>query len=157
MKPHLSIISHSEAETLKTAKRLAKNLAKGDILFLKGNLGSGKTTFTKGLCEGLGISQAEVKSPTFVLMHEYEGRLPVYHFDLYRLEREEQLDELDADLFFYGRGVSVVEWSDRIQKQKPKQFLEVEFKHAGEKERQLVFSPFGKHYETLLRGLEKLL
>jgi tRNA threonylcarbamoyladenosine biosynthesis protein TsaE len=106
------VITSSEAETASIARELAATLAPGDVVLVSGNLGAGKTTFVRGLAEGLGIDGEEVSSPTFTLVHEYRGgRLPLYHADLYRLERAAThdlgLEELD-------NGVLVIEWPDRL-------------------------------------------
>lgn len=106
--------SNSEAETRTLAARLATELQPGAVLLLSGDLGAGKTAFTKGLAEGLGIDPAEVTSPTFTLVHEYRGgRLPLIHVDLYRLDRAD-LDEIGLDQDLAASGVTVVEWSERL-------------------------------------------
>lgn len=107
-------LTRSEEETVAVARRVAATLKAGDVLLLSGNLGSGKTTFVRGLAEGLGVSASEVSSPTFTLIHEYHGgRLDLYHADLYRLDRAATtdlgLEELGGDA-----GVLAVEWPDRL-------------------------------------------
>lgn len=109
-----AIVSHSPEETWELAKKLAPILSEGDVINLSGDLGAGKTVFTKGLAEGLGIDEP-VTSPTFTLIREYQGRLPLYHFDVYRLADPDELDELGVDEYFYGDGVSVVEWGDKVE------------------------------------------
>lgn len=104
----------SEADTRAMAGRLAIGLQPGAVLLLSGDLGAGKTAFTKGLAEGLGIDSSEVTSPTFTLVHEYRGgRLPLIHVDLYRLDRAD-LDEIGLDQDLAATGVTVVEWSERL-------------------------------------------
>lgn len=106
--------SNSESDTRAIAARFAAELQPGAVLLLSGDLGAGKTAFTKGLAEGLGIDAAEVTSPTFTLVHEYrQGRLPLVHIDLYRLEKVD-LDELGMDADLAGQGVLAIEWSDRL-------------------------------------------
>jgi tRNA threonylcarbamoyladenosine biosynthesis protein TsaE len=106
--------SHSEADTRAIAAALAATLRAGDVLFLSGDLGAGKTAFVRGLAEGLGIDPGEVTSPTFTLVHEYRGgRLPLVHVDLYRLDRAE-LDEIGLDPDLAAMGVTAVEWSERL-------------------------------------------
>lgn len=108
--------SNSEAETRAIGARLAAQLQPGAVLLLSGDLGAGKTAFTKGLAEGLGIDSAEVTSPTFTLVHEYRGgRLPLIHVDLYRLDRAD-LDEIGLDQDLANLGVTVVEWSERLSR-----------------------------------------
>lgn len=106
--------SNSESDTRAIAARLAAELQPGAVLLLSGDLGAGKTAFTKGLAEGLGIDAADVTSPTFTLVHEYrQGRLPLVHVDLYRLEKVD-LDELGMDAELADQGVLAIEWADRL-------------------------------------------
>lgn len=108
--------THSARETIKRAAKIGKSLKPGMVVALKGNLGAGKTTFVKGLALGLGVkSEREVKSPTFVILHIYKGRLPLYHFDLYRLDGPSDLDALGMEDFLGDpQAVSVIEWPERI-------------------------------------------
>lgn len=107
-------ISHSEDETQAIARTLADRLKPGDVLLLSGNLGAGKTTFVRGLAEGLGIDPEQVSSPTFTLIHEYGGeRVTLYHADLYRLERA-ATDDLGLEEMGVADGVLAVEWPDRL-------------------------------------------
>jgi tRNA threonylcarbamoyladenosine biosynthesis protein TsaE len=109
-----SYISNSAAETEDLGRRLAQEIQAGSILALTGDLGAGKTQFVKGLVAGLG-SSAAVTSPTFTIVHEYPGgRLPVYHFDFFRLEDRPSLAALGLDDYFFGDGVSVIEWADKF-------------------------------------------
>jgi tRNA threonylcarbamoyladenosine biosynthesis protein TsaE len=138
--PKVSLISNSEEETKLCAQRLAGQLVPGDIVLLQGDLGAGKTTFVKGLVQGFKLSSKKVNSPTFVLMNYYKGKLPIYHFDLYRLGNSKELDTLDFDEYFYGEGISLIEWPERLGEHKPKQYYLVEFKHQGEHQRQICIS-----------------
>ena len=107
----MTIISHSPEETAALAAKIAEKLEGGETLVLRGGLGAGKTTFTKGLAKALGISR-NVVSPTFTLVREYEeGRLKLYHFDLYRIEDEGELEELGLDEYFRDDSVVVIEWN----------------------------------------------
>lgn len=113
------VITASEEETEEAATRLAQTLAAGDVLLLSGNLGAGKTAFVRGLAAGLGLDPAEVSSPTFTLVHEYRGgRLPLYHVDLYRLERAATAD-LGLEELGAADGVLAVEWPDRLSHDMP--------------------------------------
>lgn len=110
-----SIISHSIEETVAFGKSLAAALRPGDVLALCGELGAGKTHFTKGLAEGLGCDPQEVTSPTFTLVHEYAGgRLPLYHFDFYRLESEDAVLQIGLDDYLASGGVLAIEWADKF-------------------------------------------
>ena len=107
-------ISGSESETASLGAEYAANAGAGDVFALRGELGAGKTAFVKGFVAALG-SNEPVTSPTFTLLHEYRGgRLPVYHFDFYRLNDRESLLQVGADDYFFGDGISVVEWADRF-------------------------------------------
>ena len=139
-KPKVSFISESEEETKECAKRLAGQLKAGDIVFLQGDLGAGKTTFVKGLVQAFKLSAKSVTSPTFVIMNYYKGKLPLYHFDLYRLGNSKEIDTLDFDEYFYGEGISLIEWPERLGEYKPKQYYLVEFKHISENQRGICIS-----------------
>ena len=109
-----ALTTTSELQTAGVAKALAAGLKPGDVVLVSGNLGAGKTAFVRGLAEGLGIDPAEVSSPTFTLVHEYQGgRLTVYHVDLYRLDRA-ATDDLGLDELGVGDGVLAIEWPDRL-------------------------------------------
>ena len=111
--------SSSEAETRAIAAALAPSLAPGAVILLSGDLGAGKTAFVRGLAEGLAVDPDEVTSPTFTLVHEYRGgRLPLIHVDLYRLDRAE-LDEIGLDQDLAAKGVTAVEWSERLARPIP--------------------------------------
>src|SRR6185503_452875 len=97
----IELLSHNPEETVACAERFAKHLKAGDIVCLKGDLGAGKTTFTQGLGRGLRVDAADVISPTFILMNYYEGKLPVYHFDFYRISKADELVTVDLDEYFY--------------------------------------------------------
>lgn len=121
----------SPAETLALGRRLAEMLEPGDVVALEGELGAGKTHLAKGICAGLGVDADDVTSPTFTIVHEYGGHLPVYHVDAYRIERVEELFELGYDSFFFGDGVTLVEWPERVQPLIPPDALWVRLSHAG--------------------------
>ena len=134
-----TFISNSPAETDAIGRQLAERIDVGAVLALKGELGSGKTLFVKGLVAGLG-SSAEVTSPTFTIMHEYRGgRLPVYHFDFFRLEDSESLARLGLDDYFFGDGLSVIEWADRFPKFIPEQACRILFEIKSETQRAITF------------------
>ena len=130
-----TFISNSPAETEAIGLQFAKELNVGSILALEGELGSGKTQFTKGLIAGL-ESGAPVTSPTFTIIHEYPGgRLPVYHFDFFRLENRESVAQLGLDDYFFGDGVSVIEWADRFPDLIPANARWIAFELKSENER----------------------
>ena len=134
----MKVISKSVDETIALGVKLAKRLKKGDCVALIGDLGAGKTVFAKGIAKGLGVRNARyVNSPTFVIIKEYEGRFPLYHFDLYRLSRHSGFDDMNYEEYFYGDGVTVIEWADKIRELLPDRYWEVSLKAADEKKRDI--------------------
>ena len=118
--------------------KFAKGLKRGDCVALIGDLGAGKTVFTKGVAKGLGVKNARyVNSPTFVIIKEYEGRFPLYHFDLYRMDGHSGFDDMNYEEYFYGDGVTVIEWADKIRKLLPDRYWEVSLKAIDEKQRHI--------------------
>jgi tRNA threonylcarbamoyladenosine biosynthesis protein TsaE len=135
-----TFISNSPAETEEIARRLAEQLVVGSTFALQGELGSGKTLFTQSLVAGL-KSDATVTSPTFTIVHEYQGgRLPVYHFDFFRLENQESAQRLGLEDYFFGDGVSVVEWADRFPELIPEQARWISFEIKSEYQRIITIS-----------------
>jgi len=134
-----TFISNSPAETEAIGRQVAENIGVGSVLALKGELGSGKTLFVKGIVAGLG-SGADVTSPTFTILHEYRrGRLPVYHFDLFRVENPQALARLGLDDYFFGDGISVIEWADRFPEFVPEQARWIFFEIKSETQRAITF------------------
>ena len=144
------MFSHDEEELIQWGQRLGKSLQAGDVLVLTGDLGAGKTTFTKGLALGLGISQM-IKSPTYTIVREYEGRLPLYHLDVYRIGDDP--DSIDLDDFLFGEGVTVIEWGELLGENIPEDCLKLSLlkKEDG---RELVFEVKGTRAQELLEGLQ---
>jgi len=128
------------------AAKLAPHLLPGDVIGLKGELGSGKTSFTKLLAAHLGVTDV-VNSPTFTILKSYRGRVPLYHMDVYRLEKTGYDYELDD--FIYGKGVSVIEWYPYIEEQLPDELLTIEFIVTGETSRVLHVKGSGRHVQTV--------
>jgi len=149
----MEIISRSEKQTLDIGRKIAANLVKGDIICLWGQLGSGKTVLAKGISSGLGVSKEEVISPTFVLMRRYDARIPVYHFDLYRLSRPDDIINIGYEEFLFGDGVSIIEWADRLVHLLPQEFLKVELRVSGESKRSFKFTARGKRHKELLEKI----
>ncbi|UOC11523.1 tRNA (adenosine(37)-N6)-threonylcarbamoyltransferase complex ATPase subunit type 1 TsaE [Streptococcus equinus] len=121
--------SHNEDELMAYGYRLGQKLQAGDVLVLTGNLGAGKTTLTKGIAKGLDINQM-IKSPTYTIVREYEGRLPLYHLDVYRIGNDP--DSIDLDDFLYGDGVSVIEWGELLEEDLLGDYLEVVITPSGD-------------------------
>lgn len=139
-------------ETAQFAYKLAELLEAQDTITLEGDLGAGKTTFTKALAKGLGITR-NVNSPTFTILKQYEGRLPLNHLDVYRLV--DSNEDLGWDELFYGDAICVVEWAHLIEADLPVERLAIEIYRQGETERQFVLKPIGSRYERLCEELCK--
>jgi len=137
--------------TQEIAEQLGEILHAGDVITLEGDLGAGKTSFTKGLARGLGITR-NVSSPTFTIVKEYNGRLPLYHMDAYRLEDSEE--DIGFDEYFNGNGVSVIEWAQFIEDYLPEERLEIMMEYTGENTRQLTFKANGARYSELLNEID---
>jgi tRNA threonylcarbamoyladenosine biosynthesis protein TsaE len=127
-------------------------LEAGDIVCLYGELGSGKTVLTRGIARGLGVTPEQaVRSPSFVLMHCYQGRVPVYHADLYRLEGPSDIDEIGLREFLGGDGVAIIEWAGKLDASLPVERLEIAIAHQTEETRLITITPWGERYHQLLR------
>lgn len=134
----------NEKQTIKLGKKLAGRFYAGLVIVLKGDLGAGKTTITKGFAKGLKIKSA-ITSPTFTIMNEYEGKLPLYHFDMYRLEDSDEAYEFgmqeylnDSENSSLKKGVVVIEWADRIKNMLPQHYLLVEIKKQDQQKREII-------------------
>lgn len=148
---YIEFLSNSPEETAQLAKKIAKKLTPGVVITLEGDLGAGKTTFTKALAKGLGISR-NVNSPTFTIIKEYhEGRLPLYHMDVYRIEDEEE--DLGFDEYFEGKGVTVVEWAHLIESQLPQHRLDISIKYIEGNQRKIILKPYGEQYIDFCKEL----
>ena len=121
----MEILTGNFSETQQLGQSLGALLQPGDVLLVSGDLGAGKTTFIQGLAAGMGV-QAQVTSPTFTIIHEYQGSsFPLYHIDAYRLERADEINELGLEEYFYGDGVTAVEWAEKIKEWLPPDYLYV--------------------------------
>lgn len=148
----LTFISKSEEETKRLAKRISHGLKKNDCLALIGDFGSGKTTFVRGLASGLKRGKKDyVCSPSFVILKIYPGRLPIYHFDLYRLKHVKNFQEAGLEDFLEAGGVSVVEWADRFEEFFPPGFLKIEFDILGPRKRRLRFFTSSDQWARLIK------
>jgi tRNA threonylcarbamoyladenosine biosynthesis protein TsaE len=132
------VVTRSEEETSAAGERLGATLGPGDVVLLYGDLGAGKTAFVRGLARGLGASPDEVSSPTFTIVQEYSGRVPLYHVDLYRLEPKE-VDDLGLDELVSGDGVVAIEWAERWHG-RPGDVIDVRLEHGGEDVRRIAIS-----------------
>lgn len=144
-------ITTSEDETLFLGSRLANLLVRGDVIAFFGDLGSGKTCFIKGICEGLGVTEY-VTSPTFTLINEYSNGLLVYHFDFYRISSESEIYGLGYEEYFYGNGICLIEWADHVINFLPQERVEIHlcnlFEQGKENHRDIQVRIFGDKYNN---------
>lgn len=145
------MLSKSVNGTINIGKAIAKNLCKGDIVCLFGEFGSGKTVLTKGIASHLGVKRCEVISPSFVLIRQYPAaKIPLYHFDLYRLNSTEDIIALGYEDYFYGEGVTVIEWAEKLGCLLPKEYLKIKLSVKSDSQRNLELNAVGRHYKELL-------
>lgn len=132
-------ISKSVGETESIAESFSKQIKAGDVICLNGELGAGKTHFVRGFVKGFGLPAEVVSSPTFTIINEYEGAIPVYHFDCYRLDHFREALEIGAEDYFYGNGVCIIEWPEKIQEILPDHTIGVKIDVTGKEEREIIF------------------
>ena len=150
-----ALTSRSAAETQRVGRELGRLLGSGDTVLLEGDLGTGKTTLARGIARGLRVpARIPVTSPTFTLIHEYEGRVKLFHMDWYRLSsmRREDEEEMSARLSD-GDAVCLVEWPERCPRLWPQERLEISFNHRGLKKRRLEIRACGKIYRNMIRSI----
>ena len=133
------VITKSAEETRELGKRIGAFLLPNDVLALTGDLGAGKTTLIQGIAEGLGVIDY-VTSPTFIIINEYRGRLPLYHFDLYRLDNEGEIEDLAVEEYFTKAGVCVIEWAEKLYSLMPQKHETIEIKVISDNEREICIS-----------------
>ena len=145
-----TIVTRSADETFRLGETLGSMLRPGDTIALNGDLGAGKTCLAGGVGRALGIV-GRVKSPSFALINEYEGEIPLYHMDVYRLESPAEVEDLGYEEYFYGAGVTLVEWAERIKSYLPEQRLNISIEKDPENENTRIFKlvPRGNRYEQL--------
>jgi tRNA threonylcarbamoyladenosine biosynthesis protein TsaE len=148
----ITLASHSPEQTQRLGKRLGELAQAGDVFLLTGNLGSGKTCLTQGIAWGLGIKEYAF-SPSFVIIREYNGRLPLYHIDFYRLDHIEEIADLGLDDYLCGKGLCVVEWADKGLALMPEEHLLINLSYVSDIERTISLEPRGHRYTELLSPL----
>ncbi len=156
MRQQVTIQSRSLAQTVSCGKKLGELAQVGNIYTLAGDLGAGKTTLTQAIGRGLAVPESYyITSPTFSLLHEYPGRIPLYHMDLYRLTGEDEIEDLGFLDYLYGNGLAVVEWPDRLGNLVPENRLHIEILLVGETERTFIITAHGPQYEKILAALNQ--
>lgn len=147
-----TVDSKSSRETKAWGRRLASMLQGGELLGLEGDLGAGKTCFIKGLAHGLNLPEEQILSPTFTMIQEHRGRLPLYHIDLYRLERVE-LDDMGLREYLFSEAVAAVEWFERLREGEKMERLAIRIEYAGASARKIEFRGVGERYIALIGRL----
>ncbi len=148
------LVTESPSETSACGSRLGELLMPGDFIALVGDLGAGKTQFVKGVARGLKVSSSDpVTSPTYAILNIHKGRIPLYHFDLYRLKAEEDVADLGFEEFFRGEGVSIVEWAERLGGLLPHENIVIQFMIDEAERRRLIFLPTGPRALELVQLL----
>lgn len=154
---HWSLVTENVEETMRLGEMLGGLLQPGDFIALAGDLGAGKTHLAKGIAKGLEVEDsASVTSPTYTLMNVHRGRHTLYHFDLYRLSGDEDVIHLGFAEYFYGSGVSLVEWADRLHEELPEERLAIELSHEGAERRRISVEARGERYRLLLAALSRM-
>ncbi len=149
-----TIVTTSPRQSQSLGRNLGKLVQGGEIIGLIGEFGAGKTSFVRGFAQGIEVAAGTwVRSPTFTLINEYSGRLPVYHIDLYRVGKQEELETLNLREYLYGDGVSLIEWFEFLPSHEVDEYLELRIAHGGGNKRELTFVAHGKRYEVLLQAL----
>ena len=152
MKNALIIKTYSENETIELARKLTCCLSKRGLIALIGELGSGKTVFAKGVAKAVNYKDySYVNSPSFVIMKEYSGECKLYHYDVYRLEAESFHDTLDYERYFYGDGITVVEWADKIEEDLPEEYIEVKIEYVDKTERSFNIKAYGDKNKKIVK------
>jgi len=151
-----TIVTTSPRQSQNLGRKLGKLVHGGEIIGLVGEFGAGKTCFVRGFAQGIDVgAEAWVRSPTFTLINEYSGRLPVYHIDLYRVGKQAELDSLNLREYLYGDGVCLIEWFEFLPAHEVDEYLELRISHRGGNRRELTFVAHGQRYELLLQTLRK--
>ena len=151
-----TIVTTSPRQSQNLGRNLGKLVQGGEIIGLVGELGAGKTCFVRGFAQGIEVgADAWVRSPTFTLINEYSGRLPVYHIDLYRVGKQDELDSLNLREYLYGDGVSLIEWFEYLPAHEVDDYLELRIAHDGGNRRELTFIAHGERYERLIEKLKQ--
>jgi tRNA threonylcarbamoyladenosine biosynthesis protein TsaE len=151
----VTITSHTPRQTEEIGSLLGSMLAKGDVVALAGELGTGKTTLVRGIARGIGLEEGEVASPSFTLVNEYEGPLRLFHIDLYRLADARELIAIDYEEYLQADGVVVIEWADRLPQAIPADALWITLRYLGTERREIVLRAEGDRYKMMIEELQR--
>jgi tRNA threonylcarbamoyladenosine biosynthesis protein TsaE len=153
----LEVRTKGPIQTLHLGRVLGRILPVAAVVALMGDLGAGKTVLAKGIAEGLGVkNEQEVTSPTFVLINEYQGRVPVHHLDLYRLNDFAEMEDLGWEELLYGKGVTIIEWAEKMLPDLPEERIDVFLQWIGPEERKIIFRGKGKEAQILVNSLREI-
>jgi tRNA threonylcarbamoyladenosine biosynthesis protein TsaE len=150
-----SVITSSTEQTEEVGRVLGTMLEAGDMVCLFGDLGAGKTHFSFGVAQGLQVRDQYITSPTFTFVNEYQGRIPLYHIDLYRLKDPTELESIGFEEYVDSDGATVIEWAERAEEELPDEKLNVYISDVSENSREIGFFAEGERYEKLLAGFKK--
>ncbi|MDK2902380.1 MAG: tRNA threonylcarbamoyladenosine biosynthesis protein TsaE [Clostridiales bacterium] len=151
----MRFITKCAKETFALGKRIGQLLHEGDIIALDGDIGSGKTQMIKGIARGMDITD-DITSPTYTIMNRYNGRLPLYHFDVYRLENPEQLYDIGYEEYFFDKGVAVIEWAERIRELLPARYMHIWILYGTDESQRIIDAEaIGPRYVEILEGLNE--
>jgi tRNA threonylcarbamoyladenosine biosynthesis protein TsaE len=151
----LTILSKNPAETFFIGKIIGEHLTNGDIVALIGELGTGKTCLTKGIARGIGVpNEYQITSPSFTLINEYQGRVNLYHFDLYRLKGPMDLEDMGYEEYLSGDGVNVIEWADKINNILPDEALFISFTYINENHREIIITGKKRQLDIISKALK---
>ena len=148
-----SVITTSREQTLKIGEMLGASLEAGDTVCLYGDLGAGKTSLSYGIAQGLDVREQYITSPTYTFVNEYEGRVPFYHIDLYRLTDPGELENIGFEEYIDSDGVTVIEWAERAEDELPVECLSIYLSYVDDHSREIGFLAEGEHYRKLLDEL----
>ena len=149
----MNFITNTVEETIELGKKIGRSLEPGDIICIDGDLGSGKTHLTKGIALGLGIDE-HITSPTFNIVNEYEGKIKLYHFDVYRVNDPDEIAAIGFDEYIFSDAVSVIEWSDYIKELIPDDHIQINIANESETRRSINIEFFGKRFDNVKEVLQ---
>ncbi len=145
--------THNSLQTRQLGEKLGSVLPAGSILALVGESGAGKTCLAQGIIKGLGVLDTYITSPSYTLINEYYGRYPVFHFDLYRLSGLPEVEELGVEEYFFGQGIAIIEWADKVRELLPPHYMEIKLDKIEETVRRIELIPRGENYRNLVNQI----
>jgi len=155
MEPQLVVSSKNPAQTIRWGKWVGVRLERSDVVALIGELGAGKTTLAQGIADGLGVSKGSyITSPTFTIINEYAGRVPLYHLDFYRIDSPSEVEHLGVEEYLEGDGVALIEWADKIEKFLPREYLMIFLEYIDLSVRRISMQGIGERYQEMVEKIK---